>query len=120
MKTKVKLTPRIEEAQKAETEALAAMEEYGEKIEALSEDTKPDERSFHEEVLKELEQAHDKALEKLEREVTFQKAREASTYILEGGVKVASEPKTYRPGVSYSYFRDLLTREGVETGGENP
>jgi HK97 family phage major capsid protein len=117
---KVKITPRIEEAQKRVDEAWAALEAYGEEIDALPEDTKEDERDFRKEVLKELEEKHGKELEKLEREVMFQRTKEASAFILEGGVKVLDEPKTYREGSGHSFFRDILTRAGVETGAPNP
>jgi len=117
----MKLTKRIEEARQRHDEAISALEEYGAKIDALPDDTKQDERDFHGEVLAALEEKTAKALEKLEREVAFQKAREASAFVMgDGGVKVGEEEKTYRPAGRHSYFRDLVVTSVRELGIEDP
>lgn len=117
----MEMTKRILEAKQAVDIAYKAFEDYGQVIENLSAETKDDEREFHEEELAKLEVAHERAREKLEREVSFQKAREASAFVLkDAGVKVGEEPRTYRPGADHSYFRDLVAMQVPQLGMANP
>lgn len=113
----VPMTPRIVRAKEGFDEAQKALEDYGDIIEKLPPDTKEDERDFHAEELRKLEEARERAQEKLEREISFQKGREASAFLLNaGGIKVGEEPRTYRPGAGYSYFQDLAAVQVPQLG----
>ena len=115
----MEMTRRILEAKQGHDEAQKALEEYGDIIEKLPPETKDDERDFHAEELRKLEVARERAQEKLEREISFQKGREASALLLKDGqVRVGEEPKTYRPGTSYSYFRDLVATQVPQAAGD--
>lgn len=116
----MQFTPKIQEARKSSDEANKAYEDYGETINALPEDTPEDERAFHADVLKELEQKASKALERLDREVTFQKMREATLSAVGDQIQVGEEPKTYRRGGPNSFFRDLLATQAPTLGWDNP
>lgn len=116
----MQFTPKIQEARKASDEANTAYEEYSAKIAELPEDTKEDEVEFHTEVLRELEQKAEKALERLEREVSFQKMREATLSAVGKEIEVGKEPKTYRPDGTASYFRDLIATQAPQLGWDNP
>ena len=113
----IPMTPRIIRAKEGFDEAQKAHEAYGDIIEALPPETKEDERDFHAEELRKLEEERERALEKLEREISFQRGREASAFMLkDGGVKVGEEPRTYRPGGEHSYFRDLAAVQAPQLG----
>jgi HK97 family phage major capsid protein len=116
----MEFTTKIKEARKGSEEANKAVEEYGAKIEGLADDTKDDEREFHAEVYKELEQKATTALEKLEREVAFQKMREATLSAVGTEIRVGEEPKTYRPGAPFSFFRDLASVSEPRLGWNDP
>ena len=117
----MQMTRRILEAKQGFDEAQSALEEYGEVIEKLPPETKDDERDFHAEELRKLEEARERAQEKLEREISFQKGREASALLLkDGGVRVTEEPKTYREGSPHSYFRDLVATQAPQLGLATP
>jgi HK97 family phage major capsid protein len=104
----MKLTKRIEEARAKHDAAVEELEKYGQLIEDLPETTKDDERDFHNETLKELETKAQKALDRLEREVSFQKQREMAALAVGDGIRVDKEPLTYRKGGQHSYFGDLV------------
>jgi HK97 family phage major capsid protein len=117
----MKMTKRLVEAKEANDRAIDDLRDYGDLIDRLPADTKDDEREFHAEELKKLEDAVEKTTEKLEREVSFQKARENSAVALrEAGVRVGEEPKTYRPGGPFSYFRDLVATQVPALGMATP
>ena len=113
----IPMTPRIIRAKEGFDEAQKALEAYGDIIEALPSETKDDERDFHAEELRKLEEARERAQEKLEREITFQRGREMSAFLLkDSGVQVGEEPKTYHPGSGHSYFRDLVAVQAPQLG----
>lgn len=117
----LQMTKRILEAKQAHDEAVGAMEAYGKVIDELPAETKDDEREFHDEEFRKLEESAERAAEKLEREVSFQKSRQASAFTLkDAGIKVGEEPKTYRERGPHSYFRDLVSTQVPSLGWYSP
>lgn len=117
----MKITKRIEDAKRTLDEAIAETEQVGEDIDNLPEDTPADKRDFLNDALKDVEAKRDQALEKYEREVSYQKAREAAASVLKSaGVEVGEEPKTYRKGGPHSYFKDLVATQAPQLGMWTP
>ena len=116
----MEMTKRILEARQAHSNAVDDLEAYGKTIDALPADTTDEEREFHADAYAELKEAAKRAQEKLEREVSYQEAREAAALLGAVGVKVTEEPKTYRPGGGNSYFRDLVATQVPQLGMWTP
>lgn len=117
----VEMTKRILEARTKHDEAVDAFEAYGKVIDGLTPETTDEEREFHDEELEKLRVEVRRAREKLEREISYQESRQATAVLLKGGgIKVGEEPRTYRPGGPYSYFRDLVAVTAPQLGLATP
>lgn len=126
MSTTLRLTEASQRCQQALESAIEALNEQRQKLTELGEGTPTEEIEFHEGVFRKCEENVARRQKELERQMAVDRAwqdvprldetDEPDTGLAATRVNVMKEPRTYRPDVNISFFRDIWTSSKGDRG----